>query len=65
MPSVYQISGFSNQLYLKGSGVNQHDLLHVEMDWRKIKGDGWIETTILSGNQTTEFLNQLYFGIQV
>ena len=31
-PSVTQISGFWNQLYLKSNLVNQHNFLHADVD---------------------------------
>ena len=60
MPSANQISGFLNQLYLKSSRVNQRDLLHAEVDRRKMKSDlifSWVGSKIPSDSQTTEYLN--------
>ena len=60
--TVNQILKFSNQLYLKSNRVNQHDFLHVEIVWRKIKADlkSFNLVRFLSTNQVLRFLNQLY-----
>ena len=39
MLSSNQISGFVNQLYLKSNWVSQHNFLHADIDWRKVKAD--------------------------
>lgn len=61
---VNQIPGFINRQYLKSNLVNQRDILHVDIDWEKVKGDLEFFTCagseLLSANQISNFFKQLY-----
>lgn len=46
------------------SAISHRDFLHIDIDWRKEKGDlkifGWQGSKMLLANQIAKFLKQLY-----